>query len=526
MNLKQTALGILLGFGMTNVIGLANAEESQPIVNEHFKHVLLISIDGLHAIDLEKFIKNPNNSHSALAELAEHGVRYTNASTSKPSDSFPGILSIVTGGSPVSTGVFYDVSWDRTQFAPTDTECKGPIGNQSTYDETIDVIDSQGNDLDKIDETLLPNALKNGKCVRVYPHDFVKVNTIFEVIKKAGGHTAWADKHPAYDLVNGPSGKGVDDLYTPEITNPVGFDNTVSTVCTVDNDSKKVNAILNEIKGLDHSGTKKVGVPTIFGMNFQAVSVGQKLGIDNINLDCKLQDKYNVYGKQGGYLDAAATPSDVLSFGLKQTDQAIDKIVDSLKTHGLYDSTLIVITAKHGQSPIDKSKSNKVGGLQTLVQNLPDSSTAAAQAIINAGENEDDFAMIWLNDQTQTEAAAQYLRNNQDALHIQTVLAGESIKLKFNNPLHDNRTPDIIVLPNPGTIYTKPSKNKTAEHGGFADDDTNVGLLISNPAISRTVIKTPVTTTQVAPTILRALNLDPDDLQAVQIEHTEILPGF
>ena len=86
MNLKQTALGILLGFGMTNVIGLANAEESQPIVNEHFKHVLLISIDGLHAIDLEKFIKNPNNSHSALAELAEHGVRYTNASTSKPSE--------------------------------------------------------------------------------------------------------------------------------------------------------------------------------------------------------------------------------------------------------------------------------------------------------------------------------------------------------------------------------------------------------------------------------------------------------
>jgi len=44
-------------------------------------------------------------------------------------------------------------------------------------------------------------------------------NTIFEVVRSKGGHTAWADKHPAYDLVNGPSGKGVEDLFTPEITN-------------------------------------------------------------------------------------------------------------------------------------------------------------------------------------------------------------------------------------------------------------------------------------------------------------------
>jgi len=56
----------------------------------------------------------------------------------------------------------------------------------------------------------------------------LRSNTIFEVVKASGGHTAWADKHPAYDLVNGPSGKGVDDLYTPEITNVNGFDATVS----------------------------------------------------------------------------------------------------------------------------------------------------------------------------------------------------------------------------------------------------------------------------------------------------------
>ena len=53
----------------------------------------------------------------------------------------------------------------------------------------------------------------------MFPHNAIRTNTIFEVVKSKGGHTAWADKHPAYDLVNGPSGNGVEDLYTPEITN-------------------------------------------------------------------------------------------------------------------------------------------------------------------------------------------------------------------------------------------------------------------------------------------------------------------
>ena len=39
----------------------------------------------------------------------------------------------------------------------------------------------------------------------------------------------------------------------------------------------KVQAILNEISGRDHRGKLKRPVPTLFGMNFQVVSVGQKL---------------------------------------------------------------------------------------------------------------------------------------------------------------------------------------------------------------------------------------------------------
>ena len=91
----------------------------------------------------------------------------------------------------------------------------------------------------------------------MFPHEAMRSNTIFEVVKAAGGHTAWADKHPAYDLVNGPSGKGVDDLFTPEITNVGGFDNTVSVVCTVENDELKVNGIINEIHGLRHDGSAR-----------------------------------------------------------------------------------------------------------------------------------------------------------------------------------------------------------------------------------------------------------------------------
>lgn len=59
-------------------------------------------------------------------------------------------------------------------------------------------------------------------CKAVYPHNFVRVNTLFEVVKKNGGYTAWTDKHAAYEILNGPSGHGLDDCYGPEInSNPV-----------------------------------------------------------------------------------------------------------------------------------------------------------------------------------------------------------------------------------------------------------------------------------------------------------------
>jgi len=493
-------------------------------------HVLLISVDGLHALDVERYVESHPNS--ALAELAEHGITYTNARTPANSDSFPGLLALVTGGSPITHGLFYDVSYDRKIYDPTNVSCSGGAGNTMVFDESVDQYTAGNVSLDKIDPAKLPRIRNQfGQCVPLFPHDAIRTNTIFEVVKAKGGHTAWADKHPAYDLVNGPSGTGVNDLYTPEITNVGGFDATVSVDCTVINDEKKVAAIINEIHGRKHDGTPGQGVPAVFGMNFQAVSVGQKLAHDNSDGSCP-QSVHT--GMPGGYLDGAGTPTAVLAYGLQKTDEALGDMIKALKQRNLYESTLFIVSAKHGQSPINPAKVNKPGHFADLVAALPDAGTnAGALAIASANAcstgpcgfvQDDDIALIWLQDQSKTKAVIDYLNVNAKALFIDEVMGGEEIELKFNSPATDSRTPDVIVQPIYGTVYTTSGK-KNAEHGGFSFGDTNVGLIVSHPRLRSAVVKTPVATSQVAPTILRALEIDPDALKSVRAEHTAVLPG-
>jgi hypothetical protein len=519
MTLKKIALGLLAG---VSFIATAHAAD--------IDHVLLVSVDGLHALDVARYVEGHPNS--ALAELSSHGVTYTGARTPANSDSFPGLLALLTGGSPISHGLFYDVSYDRTLFDPSNVTCQGAPGNMMVFDESIDQYNNNVS-LNVIDPTKLPRGRNaSGQCVAVFPHNAIRTNTIFEVVKSNGGHTAWADKHPAYDLVNGPSGKGVDDLYTPEITNVNGLDNTVSVDCTVANDQLKVMAVINEINGLKHDGSPGGGVPAVFGMNFQAVSVGQKLAKDNSNGSCP-QSIHT--GKPGGYTDGAGTPTEVLAFGLQKTDEALGSMIQALKQRGLYDSTLFIVSAKHGQSPINPAKVNKPGHFADLVAALPDAATnpgAIAIASANACATgscgfvqDDDIALIWLQDQSKTKAAIDYLNANAKALFIDEVLGGDELKLKFNDPAHDSRTPDIIVQPVYGTIYTG-STAKNAEHGGMSFGDTNVGLIVSNPRLPATVLKTPVLTSQVAPTILQALDIEPEALKSVRVERTTVLPGI
>lgn len=268
-------------------------------------------------------------------------------------------------------------------------------------------------------------------------------------------------------------------------------------------------------------------------MNFQAVSVGQKLAKDNRTGDCLTDTDPTINGQPGGYKDGAGTPTAVLSYGLQKTDEALGQMIGALKKVGIYESTLFIVTAKHGQSPINPVKVNKPGHFADLVAALPDAATnPAAIAIANANNcstgpcgfvQDDDVALIWLQDQSQTRMVADYLNANAGALFIDEVLAGASLQLKFNSPLHDPATPDIFVQPVYGTIYTG-SHSKNAEHGGFSFADTNVGLLVSNPELARREVKSPVTTSQVAASILRALGSDPGALDAVRKEGTRVLP--
>jgi len=268
-------------------------------------------------------------------------------------------------------------------------------------------------------------------------------------------------------------------------------------------------------------------------MNFQAVSVGQKLVKDNKDGSCIQDVDPKLNGQPGGYKDGSGTPTDVLAYGLQKTDEAIRTMINALKGQQIYDSTLFIVSAKHGQSPINPVKVNKPGHFADLVAALPDAGTnPAALTLANAAAcgtgpcgfvMDDDVALIWLPDQSQAPAVAGYLNANAGALFIDEVMAGDELKLKFNNPEFDSRTPDIIVQPIYGTIYTGSSK-KNAEHGGFSFGDTNVALIVSNPVLHSRTVKSPVATSQVAASILRALGIDPNELQSVRQEGTEVLP--
>ena len=491
----------------------ASADEDS---SNEVRHVLLISIDGLHAVDLQNYIAD--HPESALAGLAEHGVVYANATGSAPSDSFPGLLALVTGGTPKSTGVFYDVSYDRKLFPPG-SNCVGTLGTMTHFDEFDDKdvtrTDAGGtlrHPLTQIDATQLPLTLKAGVCVPVYPHDILRVNTLFEVIRGHGGYTAWSDKHPAYDLVNGPSGEGVIDLFTPEVNSNdavTGVDTTKGFHSVQRNDELKVQSILNEIDGKDSTGSVARPVPKIFGMNFQAVSVGQKLAKGNST------DPADA-GLIGGYADAAGlTPNNGLVSGLDYADNAVGRIVAALNAKHLDRSTLVIITAKHGQSPIDLA-------LRQAVDDGPYGATPGLDFF-----QTDDVALIWLKKSAQAgsyAAAKHYLETQKGPLGIVEILARAELTSLSQDPFKDNKTPDFIAITTPGLIYTGGSK--LAEHGGFAHDDRNVGLLVSHPALSASTNSDDVETRQVAPTILRSLGISPSELRAVTREGTDVLPGL
>ena len=216
----------------------------------------------------------------------------------------------------------------------------------------------------------------------------------------------------------------------------------------------------------------------------------------------------------GGYSDVLGTPAQGLAFELDFVDQTLGRIVAELKKQGLYDSTLIIICAKHGQSPIDLNKKTAIGNGQ------PATLIGPAEAF----DISDDGSLIWLTDQELTSSVVETLSKpaNQKTLGIQEIFAGQSLKNKWDDPGSDPRTPDIVLKVNTGVIFTGGSK--IAEHGGLNEDDVHAALLVSLPGVTAAHVNTPVLNQQVAPTIVKALGFDPSELEAVKKEQITVLP--
>ncbi|MFD2420528.1 alkaline phosphatase family protein [Amycolatopsis pigmentata] len=552
----------LAAAGITGLIGVMTGPAAASDGTVHTRHVLLLSVDGMHQADLAAYVRT--HPRSALAGLASGGTQFTAASTPFPSDSFPGMVGQVTGGDPKTTGIYYDVTYNHALIDPSASAAVVPEqavcgqtapGANVAYDESIDrdntrldagqglpnlpgdILEMTGDPRTVINPAALP--IDPRTCSRVYPHSYLKVNTVFEVAKAHGLRTAWSDKHPAYEILSGPSGDGLDDLFTPEINSTAdaaGHDWTSVNALTQAYDHDKVQAVLHEIDGYDHSGRDRRSTPAIFGMNFQSVSTAQKLPVSS--------------GEPGGYDSTGTTPGPVVSKALDYVDGELGAMIAELKKSGRYGDTTIILSAKHGQSPMDSRSLKRIddGAVIDALNAAWQKRYPAAPQPLVAASADDDGMLLWFTDGDRTPIADAFAENflrayagngtGKDgqakatafdttpvaytAAGLSGTHAGPDAAAFIGTTPDDPRVPDLIGIAQHGVVYTGKTK-KIAEHGGDDPQDRNVPLVVSGPGIHHGVARGPVETTSIAPTILTLLGLDPEALQAVRAQHTPAL---
>ncbi|RMI32953.1 phosphodiesterase [Nocardia stercoris] len=510
-------------------------------------HVLLISVDGLHQSDLAWYVAN--NPKSTLADLAGNGAQYTHAHTTNPSDSFPGMIAQFTGATAGRTGVYYDDTWNHNVFPAGTTDCSGTApGGEVSMTESMDIDQNAldaGQGLAGLPGSILqmtgkPAAVLNpaampvdpATCKPIYPSQELAVNSVFDVLHQAGRLTAWSDKHAAYSILEGRNGDAIDDLFTPEINSLSpkgdGSDWTKDEKYTQQYDGYKVQAVLNEIDGKDHSGTKQVGEPAVFGMNFQSVSVAQKLPTSD--------------SMTGGYQADGVTPGPLLKGALDSVDAQLGKLVAELKAKGEDKNTTIIVSAKHGQSPTKPSDLTRIDD-GPIIDGLNKAWAAAhpeATAPLVAFSVDDDAMLLWFNDRSQAAAdfAKQWLLANNGTGNdiagaakpytksgLTEIHAGADAAAYFGAPADDGKHPDLVGVAQVGTVFTG-GHGKIAEHGGANPADRDVALVIAGPGAKKGVFNDDVQTTQIAPTILKLLDENPQKLDAAKGNGVNVLPNL
>ncbi len=454
---------------------LSRAQElyPKPLLHTPADHpadrILLLNIEGMHALDLTLWVNEHPNS--ALAELSRRGVTYTNAHVPW-ADPAVGLVAIATGGSPRSTGIVTVDGYDRS-LSPPGSPCGSTVPSVGAA---------------------IPLDPKLG-CAPVAPHALLRVNTLFEIVHARGGRSAWAgDSAALTDLLRGPSGQGLDEACDASESAGTRGD---TVPFETRQDASRVDALLKWIDGRDCSG-RAAAVPEIFGATLTAFDAAEREGVS-------------------AYQSYDGRPSATVNEALTATDAQILRILAALKKQHLYDTTWIVVTSAFGEGAISPRQSKSVDA----------ASLAAAADSVERGVvvhiAAEGTAMLWLRDGAKTGEVVAALAKRADALGISTMATGAELALTMNSPAEDPRMPDIVIEPRESIRYTAHGSHVD---GGDREDEMHVPLLISWVQFSGRGDKTWVPVTQLAPLLMRALGMDKFDLDALHHEHTPALPGI
>jgi hypothetical protein len=267
-------------------------------------------------------------------------------------------------------------------------------------------------------------------------------------------------------------------------------------------------------------------------MNFQTVSTAEKL----------LHSEAVIGGPSlnGGYVPGTTIPGPLLSSALDWVNSRLERFDHEIHAQGLAGNTVIILTAKHGQSPQDPNLLTRIkdGPIIAAINDSWSSLHPGAGPLIVAG-TDDDLWQSYLSNRsaeaeqfvrdylwTHTATGKTYSGGTRTLAHsgLAKIYFGHSAAAFFGVPDSDPRHPDVFGRVQVGVVYTGGSK--IAEHGGDNPADRDVPIIVNGAGVSPAVSGQSVETTQVAPTILALLGLNPNNLKAVQIEGTQVLPGL
>ena len=177
-------------------------------------------------------------------------------------------------------------------------------------------------------------------------------------------------------------------------------------------------ATLNQIAGFastDNAHAVPVGVPAIMGMNFQAPNIAQKFSGYVVGASWPTPAQVTTLGPLAGNRPGLADAFDYV-------DGALRRMLDALDAEGLTDSTLIIVTSKHGNSPVDPAELRPIDPATTLVPEIN-----SVQAGLAAQVTDDTNALIWLKDHSRAGEVADVLRRNAAVNGAESIYSGPEI---------------------------------------------------------------------------------------------------